>query len=161
MISKHYQRFFIFTLEKPYCKQKKIEILIDVFANFNSRKIFKELEYYTRYPQLQVAISAVRAIGTIGLRYPQYSGKTTKILTKICKRKQKKLVSQAVLSLTEYFYLVISFIKSILKLIGFRQIFTDLGVLREEDQNYPGLQHKAEYFGTFVQYMRENSFLVC
>ena len=86
-MSKHYQRFFIFTLEKKYCKTLKIEILVDVFAKFNSAKIFKEMEYYTRYPQLNVAVAAVKAIGKIGLRYQNFSGKAAKILTKICKRK--------------------------------------------------------------------------
>jgi len=104
-MSKNYQRFFIFTLEKTYCKTLKIEILVDVFAKFNASKIFKEMEYYTRYPQLNVAVAAVKAIGKIGLRYPNYSGKAAKILTKICKRKQKKLVAAAVLTLTQYLYL--------------------------------------------------------
>ena len=45
LLSPFYKKFFIFTLEKIYCKRKKLEILPKIINKVNAKFIFKELDY--------------------------------------------------------------------------------------------------------------------
>lgn len=96
-----YHKFFIYEIEKEFCKLKKIDVLISISCRENSQIILQELNSYINNGSIEVAKAAVFAIGEVCAKVGQINNN---ILLQLLKRKggKSELASQAVISLSKF-----------------------------------------------------------
>jgi len=103
LLTPYYKRFYLFTLEKLFCRLKKLAILYLLSDSSNYNDIFKEYIYHTNSTQPDIAAHALHYLGKFALKYKKkISGKCMKHLVSAMTGKNTYLSSKAVMALADY-----------------------------------------------------------